>query len=190
MSVHHQYNFKLKHNWQITDTLTVLQMARMPPHFCLTLGPQTPPLRPSLLEFEELQPQGQSGFGLEGSFLMSLEETLLVSSPRCDPFGVNVWAVRLEKGLWECVGARTTAALELRLPWASVAWHQSLCWGCVCRGHPILKAWWGAGSLIRSALKGLNNEQEEDKCGAVHGGFWPLSLGSGRVPQTVTRGYT
>lgn len=101
---------------KVTDPLTVLQMARIAPHFCLALGPQTPPLRPSLLGSEELQPQGQSGYGLEGSFLMSSEGTLLVSSP-LEPFRVERFL--LGGTQWECVGTSTTA-----VPPAKVLLHQ------------------------------------------------------------------
>lgn len=96
----------------------------MAPYFCLSLGPQTPQRRPSLLESEELQPQGQSGSGLEGSFLMSSEGTLLVSSPGYDSFAVRVWALRLEKGLGLRGNARVPGpqqSLQLRLPWAGGA---------------------------------------------------------------------
>lgn len=74
---------------KVTDLLTVLQMARITPRFCLALGPQTPQLRPSLPGSGEPQPQGQSGYGLEGSFLMLSEGILLVSSPRCDLIGAS-----------------------------------------------------------------------------------------------------
>lgn len=74
---------------KVTDLLTVLQMARIMPRFCLALGPQTPQLRPSLPGSGEPQPQGQSGYGLEGSFLMLSEGISLVSSPRCDLIGAS-----------------------------------------------------------------------------------------------------
>lgn len=101
---------------QVTDLLTVLQMGRMTPRFCLALGPQTPQLRPSLPGSGEPQPQGQSGYGLEGSFLMLSEGILLVSSPRCDLIGASerILLGGLSGDEWV---AGTTAVPPAKVPW-------------------------------------------------------------------------
>lgn len=114
---------------KVTDLLTVLQMARMTPHFCLALGPQTPHLRPPLPGSGEPQPQGQSGYGLEGSFLMLSEGILLVSSPRCDLIGASERIL-----LGGLSGDERLLGLQqshqLRFLGTCVAW-PCLCWHCV-----------------------------------------------------------
>ena len=67
---------------KVNGSPTLLQMERRTPCFHRALGPCMLELRPSLPGSEEPQPQGQRGYGREGSSRTSLAGTSLVSSSR------------------------------------------------------------------------------------------------------------
>ena len=129
--------------------MSLLQMARRMPCFHRALGTCMLEQRPSLPGSEEPQPQGQRGFGREGSSPTSSEGTSLVSSSR----GGLLWGwvlclPRLAESSLEGLrgdgdaGAIAPICKSLH-PWGlgHSAWgHCNLCWGFDLKvGHLVLR---------------------------------------------------